>query len=389
MHLTHYTEGDVARTWVDRKRALWLFSPSYALFPLFGIALHALTGYELLLVLPVFISYFVLPLVDAVVGEDQTNPPEAAVKALEADGFYARLPMLTVPLHFVSLTAALWWASTATTTSWAFWALAVTAGLASGLAINTAHELGHKNTNIERVLARLALAVPGYGHFTIEHNQGHHSEVATPDDPASARMGESIFRFATREIPGGVRRGLKAEADRLERLGLPFWSVGNHILQSYAVTILFQGALVAVFGWSALGFLLVHNAVAWWQLTSANYIEHYGLLRTRLANGRRERCQPHHSWNSNHLCSNLMLFHLQRHSDHHSHPRRRYQSLRHFATVPALPSGYFGMYLLAYVPPLWFRVMDKRLLALPHISGDLDKVNIQPAAEAKIRARYS
>ena len=127
---------------------------------------------------------------------------------------------------------------------------------------------------------------------------------------------------------------------------------------------------------------------AWWQLTSANYVEHYGLLRSKDENGRFERCQPWHSWNSNHIYSNLVLFHLERHSDHHAHPLRRYQSLRNFDDVPSLPSGYFGAYLLAYVPPLWYRVMDKRLLALPHINGDLSKVNIDPDKQDRIFARY-
>ncbi len=375
MHTTIYTEGDTAKTWVDRKRLLWMFSPSYALFPFVGIVLHAWTGQEWTLLLPMLSSYLLIPLIDAIAPEDESNPPEAAVPVLEKDRFYARLTWITVPLHYLALLGATWWAMTAVETALGWAALAITAGLASGLAINTGHELGHKETRLEQWLARFALAVPAYGHFTIEHNHGHHRDVATPADPASARMGETIYAFAIREIPGGIKRGIAAETQRLGRLGKSFWSKDNHILQSYGITVLFQGALILAFGWSAIGFLLVHNVVAWWQLTSANYIEHYGLLRSKRENGRYERCQPWHSWNSNHLASNLMLFHLQRHSDHHAHPRRRYQSLRNFDTVPALPSGYFGMYLLAYVPRLWFRVMDKRLLALPHIQGDLSKVN--------------
>ena len=133
---------------------------------------------------------------------------------------------------------------------------------------------------------------------------------------------------------------------------------------------------------------MLHTVFAWWQLTSANYVEHYGLLRAKDENGRYERCAPHHSWNSNHVFSNLVLFHLERHSDHHTYPLRRYQSLRHFEDLPQLPNGYFGVYLLAYVPWLWFRVMDRRLLALPHIRGDLDKVNIDPAARGRIFLQY-
>jgi hypothetical protein len=139
------------------------------------------------------------------------------------------------------------------------------------------------------------------------------------------------------------------------------------MLQSYAITLVLQGTLIALFGWKMVLFLAIHNLVAWWQLTSANYVEHYGLLRLKGPDGQYERCQPHHSWNANHTYTNLVLFQLERHSDHHANAARRYQSLRHFPDLPQLPSGYFGMFPLAYVPSLWFKVMDPRLLALPHI----------------------
>jgi len=150
-----------------------------------------------------------------------------------------------------------------------------------------------------------------------------------------------------------------------------------------------QLGLIVAFGLQMIPFLLLHNLFAWWQLTSANYIEHYGLLRAKQRDGKYERCQPHHSWNSNHALSNLVLFHLERHSDHHAHPIRRYQSLRHFDDLPTLPNGYFGVYLLAYVPWLWFRVMDRKLLALPHIDGDLGRLNIDPDKLAAMQHKYS
>jgi alkane 1-monooxygenase len=201
-------------------------------------------------------------------------------------------------------------------------------------------------------------------------------------------MGENIYRFALRELPGGIRRAWQLEQERLQKEGRSAWSVYNALLQSYAITAVLQLGLIAAFGWIMLPFLAIHNVVAWWQLTSANYVEHYGLLRARLPSGAYEAPQPHHSWNTNHLVTNLALFHLQRHSDHHAHPSRRYQSLRHFPDLPQLPSGYFGMFPLAYIPPLWFRVMDPRLLALPHVQGDLAKVNIDPVRRPEILARY-
>ncbi|MCK5326594.1 MAG: alkane 1-monooxygenase, partial [Woeseiaceae bacterium] len=281
-----------------------------------------------------------------------------------------------------------WYAATQQLSGWAVLALAVVAGLASGLAINTGHELGHKNSKLEKLLAKIVLAVAGYGHFTIGHNRGHHSDVSTPEDPASSRMGESIYKFAAREVPGAFLRAWSIEKDRLTRRGRSVWHPNNQILQSYALSVILWLALILAFGLIMVPFLVVHNLFAWWQLTSANYVEHYGLLRAKDADGKYERCEPHHSWNSNHIYSNLMLFHLERHSDHHAHPLRRYQSLRHYPDLPRLPNGYFGVYLLSYVPWLWFYVMDKRLLALPHVQGDLDMVNIDPDARSAIFLKY-
>jgi alkane 1-monooxygenase len=201
-------------------------------------------------------------------------------------------------------------------------------------------------------------------------------------------MGESIYHFVLREIPGSFNRGWQQEAERLNKLGKSSWSIDNDILQSFAISLVLQGTLIALFGWVMIPFLLIHNVWAWFQLTSANYIEHYGLLREKLPNGRYERCQPHHSWNANYIFSNIALFHLERHSDHHANPTRRYQSLRNFDDIPQLPNGYYGMYLVAYIPWLWYKIMDKRVINLPHIQGDLSKVNIQPSEVKRIYKEF-
>ncbi|MDA0706807.1 MAG: alkane 1-monooxygenase [Proteobacteria bacterium] len=374
--------------YVDRKRWLWSLALVYPLLPMAGIGWHAMTGNEWWLALPLLLAYLVSPIIDWAIGEDGNNPPEEVVSQLEQDRYYRRLTFAAVPLHFISFISAAVYAGTQQLSPGGWIALAIAAGLTSGLAINTAHELGHKNSRLEKWLAKITLAVPSYGHFTIDHNLGHHRNVSTPDDPASARMGESIYRFALREIPGALREAWSLEKDRLTRRGKSAWHPNNQILQSYALSVTLALALLAYLGWAVLPFILLHNLFAWWQLTSANYIEHYGLLRQADEHGRYERCEPHHSWNSNHIYSNLVLLHLERHSDHHAHPTRRFQSLRNYDALPTLPNGYFGVYLLAYIPKLWFRIMDKRLLALPHVQGDLDRINIDPAARPALFLRY-
>jgi alkane 1-monooxygenase len=384
--LDHPDLGHIEYT--DKKRYLWMSSLFMPLFPMLGIFLYFSFDSQWMLALPLAFTYLVIPVLDWAVGSDENNPPEALVPQLEADRYYRLLTWFTVPMHFIVLIAIAWVVGTQNLTAWSILALAITAGSYSGLGINTAHELGHKKPEFERFLAKLVLAVPAYGHFCIEHNRGHHKDVATPEDPASSRMGESIYKFIGREIPGAFKRGWAVEKERLARLDKNAWSIHNDILQSFAISALLQGGLIIAFGWVMIPFLAIHNFWAWYQLTSANYIEHYGLLREKEANGRYERCQPHHSWNANYIFSNIVLFHLERHSDHHANPTRRYQSLRNFDDIPQLPNGYYGMYLIAYIPWLWYRVMDKRVMALPHIDGDLSKVNIDPEARERIYAQY-
>lgn len=381
-------ENGEAIHYVDEKRYWWILSVLLPLQPFIGMALHARLGYEILLLVPMLFNYTIVPLLDAIIGKDRNNPPDAIVTQLEQDRYYRRLTYAVVPLHFVTLFSCAWYAGTQGLSWFGVVALAVGAGMTAGLAINSGHELGHKNSKLEKSLAKLVLAVAAYGHFSLDHNRGHHRDVSTPEDPASSRMGESVYKFALREIPGAFKRAWAMEKDRLKRRGKSVWNADNQLLQSYVVTLLFSLGLLWAFGLVMIPFLLIHNAMAYWQLTSANYIEHYGLLRSKDANGKYERCQPRHSWNCNYMLSNLVLFQLERHSDHHANPLRRYQALRHYDDVPTLPNGYFGMYMLAYIPPLWFKVMDKRLLALPHVQGDLDKINIDPDARAAIFLRY-
>ena len=378
---------EIALPYRDHKRPLWLLSLFVPILGLIGPALYLLVSpSEFWLWLSPLFFYFGIPLLDALIGEDPSNPPESEVPALEADPYYRWITYLLVPVLWASFIAICVFVASQPLSATGLLAMIINTGGGLGFAINLGHEMGHKKSTLERWLAKLALAPACYGHFYIEHNRGHHRDVATPVDPASSRMGESIYRFVLREMPGGFRRAWQLERERLARCGKSPWSLDNEVLQPALISLALYGALVAALGWQILPFLLLSAFWGAFQLTSANYLEHYGLLRRKLENGRYEVCKPHHSWNSNHLFSNWALFHLQRHSDHHAHPTRRYQSLRNFPDLPRLPSGYFGMYLLAYVPPLWFRLMNPRLIAA--VQGDAARINFQPGLGERLMRRY-
>ena len=375
-----------AAAYRDRKRPAWLLSVLAPTFVGSGPLLVYLSGQPGWAWAPVIFLYGLVPLLDLLLGEDRSNPPESAVPALEADPYYRWVTYATVPVLWLAFIGSIWYLVTQPLPLHAQIAMVLSAGLIGGFGINLGHELGHKTTKLERWLAKIVLAPTGYGHFFIEHNHGHHRDVATPADPASSRMGETIYTFILREMPGALKRAWAIEVERLQKRGLPIWSLHNEILQPALITLALWAALVAWLGWAALPYILAVSFWANFQLTSANYIEHYGLLRGKLPSGRYEPCRPHHSWNSNHIVSNWMLFHLQRHSDHHAHPMRRYQSLRHFENLPTLPNGYMGVFLVAYLPPLWFRLMDKRLVQA--VGGDASRIHFQPGRQTALVQRH-
>jgi alkane 1-monooxygenase len=372
--------------YVDRKRFAWVLSLLVPLSVAAGPLLWFWYPHTLMLWVPVFFVYGVAPALDWMLGIDTSNPPESAVPGLEADPYYRRVTFALVPLLWAAFIGAAWFSQVAGITWVGLLGLIISTGGVGGFCINLGHEIGHKRAPLERWLAKLILAPTFYGHFTIEHNRGHHRDVATPQDPASSRMGESIWRFVWREMPGAWRRAWALERERMRIDGQAFWSWHNEILQPAAITVALWAALCLWLGPQVLVFLLLASLWSNFQLTSANYIEHYGLLRRQEPNGRYETCKPQHSWNSNHVFSNWATFHLQRHSDHHAHPLRRYQSLRHFDEAPQLPSGYFGMFPIAYVPPLWFAVMDKRLLAA--VGRDPARINFAPGQRERLVAKY-
>lgn len=376
-----------ADDWVDGKRYFWMLGLVVPLIPFIAWGLVAFTGWGGFWWLgPAFI-YGVLPLLDHLVGEDRNNPPESQVGVLEQQAYYRCIVMLFVPLQYVATAFGAWMAVNGDLALWELAGLLLSLGFVNGIGINTAHELGHKREASERWLAKLALAPVAYGHFYVEHNRGHHVRVATPEDPASSAMGESFWHFLPRTVVGSVRSAWDLERRRLQREGRGPWSVHNENLQAWSMTVLLFAGLCLWLGWAALPFLVLQAAYGASLLEVVNYLEHYGLLREKDASGRYERCQPRHSWNSNHTVTNLFLYQLQRHSDHHANPMRRYQALRHFDDSPQLPSGYAALIPIAYIPCLWFRMMDHRVVQ--HYAGDLRQAHLYaPKREALLR-RYA
>ncbi|MFE0674099.1 alkane 1-monooxygenase [Streptomyces sp. NPDC058867] len=372
--------------WRDRRRHLWPLALAVPTLPFQSGLLVELTDLAVFWWWGPFFAFVLLPTLDQLLGPDASNPPDEAMKGLEADRYYRWCTFLYLPLQYGALAwACAKWADGGLTAAEAL-GLAAGTGVVAGVAINTAHELGHKRETLERQLSRIALAQSGYGHFYVEHNHGHHIRVATPDDPASSRMGEGFWRFLPRAVLGSLRSAWHLEKRRLNRRNRPVWGRHNDVLTGWAMTVVLFSALTAAFGWVVLPYLLLQAVLGICLLETVNYLEHYGLLRQRRPDGRYERVRPSHSWNSNNTLSNLFLFQLQRHSDHHANPLRRYQTLRHFDEAPQLPAGYATMIVLAWVPPLWRRVMDPRLLK--HYGGDRALVNPRIAGRARnVRAR--
>ena len=311
---------------------------------------------------PLAFLFVLLPVADYAIGIGRENPSREAAARLEASWYFRVITWLCLPVQLVLLA---WSARYFTSTPMSFGGAAgwiLSQGVVSGvLAINVAHELIHKDSRFEQALGGALLASVGYHGFKVEHVRGHHVHVSTPLDASSARLGQSSWHFIPRALWRNTRNAWRLEAARLSRLGLPGLHWRNELLGWTALWLGFCVAAVFAHGAMGLAFFLLQGLFAAVSLEVINYVEHYGLERREISPGRFERTTPMHSWNSGYRLSNALLFHLQRHSDHHETPRRRYAALLHHDESPQLPGGYASMFLLALVPPLWFRVIDPRV----------------------------
>ena len=287
--------------WKDGKRHAWLLGLLIPALPLIGWALVARTG------LPLFwwsgpIFYFlIIPPLEMLIGVDRNNPPDGAVERLENDRYYRFCTYLYLPLQYASLIGSAYVVARGGLSMLDVLGIALTTGLSSGVGINAAHELGHKKPALERWLAKIALAPTAYGHFFVEHNRGHHVRVATPEDPASSRLGESFWAFLPRTVIGSARSAWNLERERLARSGQGPWTLRNDVLNAWLMSVALFGGLILWLGPVIIPFLLIQAAYGFMLLEVVNYLEHYGLVRQKQADGRYERCQPQHSWNSNHV----------------------------------------------------------------------------------------
>lgn len=227
--------------------------------------------------------------------------------------------------------------------------------------INVAHELGHRKNKFEQTLAKLSLLTSMYTHFFIEHNKGHHKNVATPNDPSSARYNEWVYLFYCRTISLTYIHAWHIANAEVRRKGKAAFSIYNEMLQLQALQLVFIATIYFTFGGLILIYFFAAAFMGILLLETVNYIEHYGLQRKQTAPDKYERTMPEHSWNSNHAIGRMLLFELSRHSDHHYLASRKYQILRHHDNAPQLPTGYPGCLLLALIPPLWCNIMNKRI----------------------------
>jgi alkane 1-monooxygenase len=347
----------------------WQYLASFLIPILAAIGLAFGGPWAWITVAGVFIA---IPALDAILGVQDENLDEEASKAARAKPFYSLILYLHLPVQILLILylGFVWSQSNETWWVRVGWILSVMLST-GGIGITVAHELIHRKTAWERWIGKLLLMSVLYMHFAIEHVRGHHAQVATDNDPASAPKGMDVYRFILRTIPLQWFSAWKLEAKRLNKHGLGIWSYRNEMIWFLLIQAAWLCLLAYLFG---PGFLPVYLAVAclsFLLLEIINYVEHYGLRRQKAPHGRWESVSESHSWNSNHRISRMMLFELSRHSDHHMSAEKPYQVLCTESASPQMPNGYPGMVLLALIPPLWFAVMDRRLPQATNTVGSL------------------
>lgn len=302
-----------------------------------------------------------MPAIELFTDGSARNLDQIEEMAVKEDKVYDYLLYIMVPLQFLLLWYFLNQIGNIYTPFYVKLGMTTAMGISCGvLGINVAHELGHRSNRFEQLLAKTLLLSSLYMHFFIEHNRGHHKNVATELDPASSRYGENVYSFYFRSITDGFLSAWRLEAKRLKKLNKKVLTFENEMIRFQIIQLSLCFCVFWFFGWAVLLYFISAALFGILMLETVNYIEHYGL--TRQKNGDYfERTRPMHSWNSNHPLGRLLLFELSRHSDHHFLASRKYQILRHHDDSPQMPTGYAGMMMLALLPPMWFSVMNRRI----------------------------
>ena len=338
-----------------------MIAPYFLVLFLIGLASWGIeAGGFALLGAPLF-AFGLVPAAELCLSPKHKNPSEEEAQDRLTQKRYPAVVALVVTAYLLTWVGFLIQVESGGLQGANYWgAIGVMGLICGGVGINIAHELGHRRSRTAQTVSKSLLATCLYMHFFIEHNRGHHARVATHEDPASSRRGETLYAFLPRSIVGGLRSAWTLETSLCRRKGRSILGLQNEMNRYFLI----QGALLlGLFIWGGSALMLAAALAGLGGvllLETVNYLEHYGLQRSH--NGRfYERVRPHHSWNSDHSFGRALLFELSRHSDHHANPKRPFSVLRSFPDAPQLPTGYPGMVLLALVPPAFFAVMNPRL----------------------------
>ena len=332
----------------------YLVAYTIPLATLAAILLNGLFSYA-----AVIYAFIFIPIVEILVADRHTEYANEEVNKRRVNPLFDWMLYGNLPITFGLLAFGLWDLAVSQYATYEIVGKIFSLGVLLGTnGINVAHELGHRTTTIERTMAKILLCPSLYMHFYIEHNFGHHKNVSTPEDPATAKRNQSVYHFWVSSVVGQYRNSWKLQSQLLKNQGRSFFSLYNDML----FYLFFQTAyLIAVYvflGTAGMLFAISVAIVSFLLLETINYIEHYGLERQKTASGRYERVQAHHSWNSNHIVGRMVLYELTRHSDHHFRANKKYQILENKPASPQLPYGYPSSMVLSLLPPLWFRKMD-------------------------------
>ncbi len=352
----------IASQTLSRWQSAMPFWVSYLLIPLIWIS-AILGGWSILLV--PLATWWAFAVLDRLTGLNLENADTETPDTMLL--WYIALTKTWAPVQFATLFGLIWFVTRSGDLSslekiGVFFGMGVISGT---VGINYSHELMHQKNRAERWLGDILLAMVMYSHFRSEHLLVHHRYVGTPRDPVTARYNEGFHRFYPRVLRQSLISAFQAERAKLARKDQPWTDRSNPFWRYWGLQ---AGMLILAFalgGWSGLGLFLLQAGVAIWQLELVNYVEHYGLTRKYLDNGKYEHVRPRHSWNASQKASNWLLINLQRHSDHHYKPSRRFPLLQHHSqdAAPQLPYGYPVMTVAAMIPPLWRRVMNPRVRA--------------------------